>query len=71
MVRMTKRQQVAVKTTLARLEHTLTIARSAAAGAEPELAAVYLADTLEDLGAELAVVRDVRGAVERSEAAAG
>jgi hypothetical protein len=47
---------------IARLRHTVTLAELAVTGAEPETAAHYLVDTLDDLSAE---VQSLRAALRR------
>lgn len=42
---------------LDRLCHTLALASSAAHGAEPETAALYLVETLDELGPDLKLLR--------------
>jgi hypothetical protein len=42
---------------ITRLDHTVALAKSAATGAEPELAAHYIVETIDDLSAELQTLR--------------
>lgn len=67
MARPNKTQLAALRRVIDRLGHGVRLAEIAAEGPDPEVAAIYLADTLDGLARDLRTVHQLRDAEYRAE----